>query len=109
MISTRILPVYTHTVACSHKRKNVRVYSSDKKNVDQLIKQNKRIRASIHKRRTNSSWKDNSRRIILEELISFLDLLDDVVDILDADEFEAYDFNCGEVPDDNVPRSIDEV
>jgi hypothetical protein len=109
MISTRILPVYTHTVTCSHKRKNVRVYSSDKKNVDQLIKQNKRIRACIHKRRTNSSWKDNSRRIILEELISFLDLLDDVVDILDADEFEAYDFNCGEVPDDNTPPIIDEV
>lgn len=87
----------------------MRVYSSDKKNVDQLIKQNKRIRACIHKRRTNSSWKDNSRRIILEELISFLDLLDDVVDILDADEFEAYDFNCGEVPDDNTPPIIDEV
>tara|TARA_B110000503_G_C7092969_1_gene390248 strand:+ start:154 stop:417 length:264 start_codon:yes stop_codon:yes gene_type:complete len=87
----------------------VRVYSSDKKNVDHLIKQNKRIRACIHKRRTNSSWKDNSRRIILEELISFLDLLDDVVDILDADEFEAYDFNCGEVPDDNTPPIIDEV
>lgn len=93
MISTC---TFTPIVASSYKRKQSRMYSKNKKtNVDQLIRKNKRIQASIHKRRDNSVWKDNNRRIVLEELVSFLDLLDDVVDILDSE-----DFDCGEVPDE---------
>jgi len=66
-----------------------------KKECRSINSKNKRIQASIHKRRDNSVWKDNNRRIVLEELVSLLDLLDDVVDILDGE-----DFDCGEVPDE---------
>ena len=103
MSCTCITPVYTRIEASAHKRKNTRTQSS-KKDIDRLIKQNKRIKTAIHRRRVNTSWKSNHRRIVLEELVSFLDLMDDIVDILDDDdELEAYiehDFNCGEVPDD---------
>ncbi len=44
---------------------------------------------------TIQTGKSNNRRLVLEELVSFLDILDDVVDI-----FESEDFDCGEVPDE---------
>jgi hypothetical protein len=110
MSCTCITPVYTRIEASTHKRKNTRAQSS-KKDIDRLIKQNKRIKTAIHRRRVNTSWKSNHRRIVLEELVSFLDLMDDIVDILD-DDLEPYmedDFNCGEVPDDEFYTRIRNV
>jgi hypothetical protein len=111
MSCTCIIPVYTRIEASTHKRKNTRAQSS-KKDIDRLIKQNKRIKTAIHRRRVNTSWKSNHRRIVLEELVSFLDLMDDIVDILDDDDLEPYmedDFNCGEVPDDEFYTRIRNV
>ena len=110
MSCTCITPVCTRIEASTHKRKNTRAQSS-KKDIDRLIKQNKRIKTAIHRRRVNTSWKSNHRRIVLEELVSFLDLMDDIVDILD-DDLEPYmedDFNCGEVPDDEFYTRIRNV
>jgi hypothetical protein len=111
MSCTCIIPVYTRIEASTHKRKNTRTQSS-KKDIDRLIKQNRRIKTAIHMRRVNTSWKSNHRRIVLEELVSFLDLMDDIVDILDDDDLEPYmedDFNCGEVPDDEFYTRIRNV
>jgi hypothetical protein len=111
MSCTCIIPVYTRIEASTHKRKNTRTQSS-KKDIDRLIKQNKRIKTAIHRRRVNTSWKSNHRRIVLEELVSFLDLMDDIVDILDDDDLEPYmedDVNCGEVPDDEFYTRIRNV
>ena len=111
MSCTCITPVCTRIEASTHKRKNTRAQSS-KKDIDRLIKQNKRIKTAIHRRRVNTSWKSNHRRIVLEELVSFLDLMDDIVDILDDDDLEPYmedDFNCGEVPDDEFYTRIRNV
>ena len=106
MSCTCIIPVYTRIEASSRKRKTVQA-----KDVDMLIKQNKRIKTAIHKRRDNVTWKNNSRRIVLEEIVSFLDLMDGIVDILE-EEWQPYmedDFDCGEVPDDTHPRGIRNV
>ena len=94
MSYTCIKPVTMYTEASANKRKRVRKYSKSV-DVDKIIKQNKRIKTVIHKRRNNTNWKSNNRRLVLEELVSFLDILDDVVDI-----FESGDFDCGEVPDE---------
>ncbi len=95
MSYTCIKPVYMRIEASTNKkRKNVQPLSN-KKDIDRVLKQNKRIKTAIHKRRENATWTSNNRRLVLEELVSFLDLLDDVVDIFDGE-----DFHCGEVPDE---------
>jgi hypothetical protein len=89
-----IKPVTMYMEASANKRKRVRKHSRSV-DVDKILKQNKRIKTVIHKRRDNTNWKSNNRRLVLEELASFLDILDDVVDIFDSE-----DFDCGEVPDE---------
>ena len=94
MSYTCIKPLTTCTEASINKRKRIRKHTKST-SVDKIIKQNKRIKMVIHKRRDNTNWKRNNRRLVLEELVSFLDILDDVVDIFDSE-----DFDCGEVPDE---------
>lgn len=94
MSYTCIKPVTLYMEASAKKRKRVRKHPKST-GVDKILKQNKRIKTVIHKRRDNTNWKSNNRRLVLEELVSFLDILDDVVDIFDSE-----DFDCGEVPDE---------
>ena len=101
MICTQIRPVYTCIDASMHSKKRTRVYPT-KKDLNHLIKENKRLKFAVRKKHASEKWKNNNRRIVLEELVSFLDLMDDVVDILSDDEhtLSSDDFHCWEIPDE---------
>jgi hypothetical protein len=78
----------------------------NKPNLDKLIKSNKRLKSAFHTQKPLR----NTHRIALDELDSFLELVDEAMDAMndvevvskDAQDklFKLYDF-CGEVPMDD--------
>ena len=75
-------------------------------NIDRVIKSNKRLKSAFHTRKLNR----NTHRVALDELDSFLELVDEAIDAMDETRIELektqeklyrlYDF-CGEVPFDD--------
>lgn len=96
-----------------HSRRSVRVRATSESDINKIITQNRRLKSVLRKTRVTSNWRSNNRRIVLEELASFLDVMDDVIDIMSDepelvtqdsldehdDIMDLYEF-CGEVPDD---------
>ena len=79
--------------------------ATNKPNLDKTIKSNKRIKSAFHSKKVNR----NTHRVALDELDTFLELVDQAMDAMnnvevvskDAQEklYKFYDF-CGEVPFD---------
>lgn len=103
-----------------YKRSGMHTRAESGQHVDSLIKQNKRLKRALRKKRHSSMINHNTRRIVLEELTMFMELMDDVIDILSEDipnetissddehmfdnldtVLDLYEF-CGEVPDDTI-------
>jgi hypothetical protein len=84
----------------------IRMCAVNKPNLDKLIKSNKRLKSAFHTQKPLR----NTHRIALDELDSFLELVDEAMDAMndvevvskDAQDklFKLYDF-CGEVPMDD--------
>jgi len=114
MICTYTSPVYTRIESYTTPRKSVCVYSR-KGNFDKVLKSNKRMRYAIKKHKVSKKLKNDSNKIIIEELVSILDVLDDVMDVLADDEtirnmedtIDVYMSNCGEIPDEDFLNYID--
>ena len=80
---------------------------TNKPNIDKIIKSNKRLRAAAHSSKKNRKH----HRVAIDELDTFLELVDDAMDAMndvevvskDAQEklYKLYDF-CGEVPFDDA-------
>ena len=78
----------------------------NKPHIDKVIKSNKRLKSAFHTRKINR----NTHRVALDELDSFLELVDEAIDAMDETRIELektqeklyrlYDF-CGEVPFDD--------
>lgn len=78
----------------------------NKPNLDKVIKSNKRLKSAFHSQKT----KRETHRVALDELDTFLDLVDDAMDAMNDTKVEIentqeklyklYDF-CGEVPMDD--------
>jgi hypothetical protein len=78
----------------------------NKPNIDKVIKSNKRLKSAFHSRKSNR----NTHRVALDELDSFLELVDEAMDAMNDTRIELekaqeklyklYDF-CGEVPMDD--------
>jgi len=78
----------------------------NKPNIDKVIKSNKRLKSAFHSRKSNR----NTHRVALDELDSFLELVDEAMDAMNDTRielertqeklYELYDF-CGEVPMDD--------
>ena len=78
----------------------------NKPHIDKVIKSNKRLKSAFHTRKLNR----NTHRVALDELDSFLELVDEAIDAMDETRIELektqeklyrlYDF-CGEVPFDD--------
>jgi hypothetical protein len=78
----------------------------NKPNIDKVIKNNKRLKSAFHSRKSNR----NTHRVALDELDSFLELVDEAMDAMNDTRielertqeklYELYDF-CGEVPMDD--------
>lgn len=115
MICTYTTPVYTRIQALKTPRRNVRIYSK-KENFDNVLKTNKRMRYAIRKHKVSRKMKNDSNKIILEELVSILDMMDDVMNVLKDDEvvhnmddvIGLYTLNCGEIPDEEFIDYINE-
>ena len=103
-----------------YKRPGMHTRAESGQRVDRLIKQNKRLKRILRKKKYSSAVKFDNRRIILEELNTFMELLDNVIDILSDDipketmssedermfndlgtVLDLYEF-CGEIPDDTT-------
>ena len=103
-----------------YKRSSMYTRAESGHHIDSLIKQNKRLKKALRKKRYSSTVNHNTRRVVLEELTMFMELMDDVIDILSEDipnetissedehmfdnldtVLELYEF-CGEVPDDTI-------
>jgi len=77
-----------------------------KPNIDKIIKSNKQLRAAAHSSKTNRKHD----RGAIDQLESFLDLIDNAIDVMNNTTveieksqeklYELYDF-CGEVPFDD--------
>jgi len=78
----------------------------NKPNLDKVIKNNKRLKSAFHSQKPLR----NKHRVALDELDSFLELVDEAIDALNDSQLEIeksqeklyklYDF-CGEVPMDD--------
>jgi hypothetical protein len=78
----------------------------NKPHIDKVIKSNKRLKSAFHTRKPNR----NTHRVALDELDTFLELVDDAIDAMNETQIELekaqeklyklYDF-CGEVPMDD--------
>tara|TARA_B110000858_G_scaffold175634_1_gene209142 strand:- start:328 stop:588 length:261 start_codon:yes stop_codon:yes gene_type:complete len=78
----------------------------NKPNLDKVIKNNKRLKTAFHSQKS----KRNNHRVAIDELDTFLDLVDEAMDAMnnievvskDAQDklYKLYDF-CGEVPMDD--------
>lgn len=75
----------------------------NKPHIDKVIKSNKRLRTAFHTRKPNR----NTHRVALDELDTFLELVDNAIDAMSETQIELdkvreklYDF-CGEVPMDD--------
>jgi len=51
---------------------------TDKPNIDKIIKSNKRLRAAAHSSKTNRKH----HRVAIDQLDSFLDLIDNAMDVM---------------------------
>jgi hypothetical protein len=95
MICTYKSPVYTRIGNYTTSRKSVCVYSG-KGNFDKILKTNKRMRYAIRKHKISKKLKNDSNKIILEELVSILDTIDDEVvnnmNKLNCEEILDYEF-----------------
>jgi len=79
--------------------------ATNKPNIDKIIKSNKRLRAAAYSSKTNRKH----HRVAIDELDTFLDLIDNAIDAMNDTTieiektqeklYELYDF-CGEVPFD---------
>jgi hypothetical protein len=77
----------------------------NKPHIDKVIKNNKRLKSAFHSRKLNR----NTHRVALDELDTFLELVDEAIDAMNDTRielkktqeklYELYDF-CGEVPMD---------
>jgi len=84
----------------------IRMCAVNKPNLDKVIKSNKRLKSAFHSQKT----KRETHRVALDELDTFLELVDDAMDAMNDTKFEIenaqeklyklYDF-CGEVPMDD--------
>jgi hypothetical protein len=77
----------------------IRMCAVNKPNLDKLIKSNKRLKSTFHSKKPLR----NTHRIALDELDTFLELVDDAIDAMDDTQMKLnklYDF-CGEVPFDD--------
>ena len=77
----------------------IRMCAVNKPNLDKLIKNNKRLKSTFHSKKPQR----NTHRIALDELDTFLELVDDAIDAMDDTQMKLnklYDF-CGEVPFDD--------
>lgn len=84
----------------------IRMCAVNKPNLDKVIKSNKRLKAAFHSQKN----KRETHRVALDELDTFLELVDDAMDAMNDTKFEIenaqeklyklYDF-CGEVPMDD--------
>ena len=77
----------------------IRMCVVNKPNLDKVIKSNKRLKAALHSKKPQR----NTHRVALDELDTFLELVDEVIDIMNETKIEIeklYDF-CGEVPFDD--------
>jgi len=78
----------------------------NKPNLDKVIKSNKRLKSAFHSQKT----KRFNHRIALDELDTFMELVDDAMDAMNETKvdiektqeklYKLYDF-CGEVPFDD--------
>ena len=85
---------------------SIRMSAVNKPNLDKVIKSNKRLKSAFHTRKPNR----NTHRVALDELDTFLELVDDAIDAMNETQIELekaqgklyklYDF-CGEVPMDD--------
>ena len=80
----------------------IRMCAVNKPNLDKVIKSNKRLKAALHSKKPMR----NTHRVALDELDTFLELIDDAIDVMTETKIEIektrellYDF-CGEVPMD---------
>ena len=79
--------------------------ATNKPNIDKIIGSNKRLRAAAYSSKTNRK----RHRVAIDELDTFLDLIDNAIDAMNDTTieiektqeklYELYDF-CGEVPFD---------
>jgi hypothetical protein len=85
------------------------VYSGNG-NFDKILKTNKRMRYAIRKHKVSKKLKNDSNKIILEELVSILDTMDDVMDLLvdDEDVDNMYNLNYTEIPDYEFVKYIED-
>ena len=77
----------------------IRMFAVNKPNLDKLIKSKKRLKSAFHSKKPLR----NTHRIALDELDTFLELVDDAIDAMDDTQMKLnklYDF-CGEVPFDD--------
>ena len=84
----------------------IRMCAVNRPNLDQVIKSNKRLKSTFHSKKPQR----NTHRVALDELDSFLELVDEAIDAMDETKIEIektqeklyklYDF-CGEVPMDD--------
>lgn len=93
--------------------------------LDRIIKQNRRLKKAVRRRRSSLVHKVSDKRVIIEELDTFMELMDNVIDVLSDDieddvlssrdqmmfddldaVLDMYDF-CGEVPDDFECKKYD--
>ena len=91
---------------CNQMSLTIRMSAVNKPNLDKVIKSNKRLKSAFHTRKPNR----NTHRVALDELDSFLELVDEAIDAMDETRIELektqeklyrlYDF-CGEVPFDD--------
>jgi hypothetical protein len=72
-------------------------------NIDHVIKNNKRLKSAFHSKKS----KRNTHRVALDELDTFIELIDEAIDAMNDTWIEIentqeklYDF-CGEVPLDD--------
>ena len=84
----------------------IRMCAVNKPNLDKVIKSNKRLKSAFNSKKLHR----NTHRVALDELDSFLELVDEAIDAMDETKIEIektqeklyklYDF-CGEVPMDD--------
>jgi len=78
----------------------IRMCTVKRPNIDQLIKSNKRLKSAFHSKKPLR----NTHRVALDELDTFLELVDEAIDAMDDAQEKLnnlYDF-CGEVPMDDA-------
>lgn len=85
----------------------IRMCAVNRPNIDQVIKSNKRLKSAFNSKKPLR----NTHRVALDELDTFLELVDEAIDALNESQVEIektqeklyklYDF-CGEVPMDDA-------